>query len=80
MSLCKYADIFGAPRTGVHSYRVFDIAIVDYAMTVIAALVVHHYLMPEWNAYVVVLLFQLMGIIAHRAFCVKTKVDQMIFG
>lgn len=29
MSLCEYKDIFGIPNEGVHSYRLFNIAIVD---------------------------------------------------
>jgi hypothetical protein len=80
MSLCKYADMFGAPRTGVHSYRVLDVAVVDYVLTVVAALAVQHYLLPDWNRYLVILMFQLMGIVAHRVFCVKTKFDEAIFG
>jgi hypothetical protein len=30
-------NFFGAPRTGVHAYRVFDIAIVDLGLTLAAA-------------------------------------------
>ena len=28
MSLCKYSDILGVPKKGVHSYRIFNIAII----------------------------------------------------
>ena len=29
MSLCKYKNIFGEENTGVHQYRIFDIAIIE---------------------------------------------------
>ena len=33
MSLCEYKDYFGALGKGVHSYRIFNFAIVDVIMT-----------------------------------------------
>ena len=30
-------NFFGAPRTGVHSYRLFDIAVVDFGLTLASA-------------------------------------------
>jgi len=76
--LCKYSDMFGAPGTGVHSYRVFNIAVIDYSLTVVTAVLLsYHY---KWNfTYVLVGLF-LSGIVAHRVFCVRTTVDRMLFG
>ncbi len=38
--LCKYKNIFGAPNTGVHSYRIFNIAIVDALAVFIIAIVI----------------------------------------
>ena len=35
--LSEYKDIFGAPNTGVHSYRLFDVAIIDLALTIAVA-------------------------------------------
>lgn len=37
IDLCHYKDIFGRPREGAQSYRIFDIAVVDVAATVIVA-------------------------------------------
>jgi hypothetical protein len=31
---CKYADIFGKPGTGLHSFRLYDFAVVDVLLTV----------------------------------------------
>ena len=42
MSLCKYKDYFGEPGKGVHSYRIFNIAIVDVVMTLIGALIISY--------------------------------------
>jgi len=33
MSLCKYKNYFGEPGKGVHSYRIFNIAMVDVIQT-----------------------------------------------
>jgi len=33
MSLCEYKNYFGESGKGVHSYRIFNIAIVDVIMT-----------------------------------------------
>ena len=42
MSLCKYKNYFGEPGKGVHSYRIFNIAIVDVVMTLIGALIISY--------------------------------------
>ena len=35
--LCKYKDAFGKLGTGIHSYRIFDIAVLDFGVTAIVA-------------------------------------------
>ena len=42
MSLCAYKNILGEPNKGIHSYRVFNIAIVDVLMTIITAYVISY--------------------------------------
>ena len=39
MSLCKYANALGEPDKGVHSIRIFNIAVVDVLLTIILALI-----------------------------------------
>ena len=34
---CPYANIFGKAKTGVHSIRLFDFAVIDTLLTVLAA-------------------------------------------
>jgi len=71
-------DLFGAPGTGVHSWRIADIAVVDTAMTVIAA-----WLFSKWAHkpfLTVFLILFLIGEIMHLVFCVDTKVVKLLSG
>ena len=77
MDLCRYKDIFGRPREGAHAYRIFDIAVVDVAATVVVAfLIARVFGFSLWKSLVVLFI---VGIISHRAFCVRTAVDKWIF-
>jgi len=76
--LCKYKDSLGEPGKGVHSYRLFGVAIVDVVMTVFVAFLVSWYFRLAFIPLTI--LFFLTGILLHRLFCVKTKVDELIFG
>jgi hypothetical protein len=78
MNLCKYSDILGKPNEGVHSYRLFGIAILDVIMTIVAAFLISYFLKFSF-LYTLVFLF-ILGIILHRLFCVKTTVDKLLFG
>lgn len=77
MDLCKYRNIFGSPGSGVHSYRIFNLAIVDVAFTIIGAYFIAQYIGYPFH-YVLPALF-LLGIIMHRIFCVQTTVDLWLF-
>jgi hypothetical protein len=77
LDLCRYKDLFGRPREGAHAYRVFDIAVVDVAATVVVAYVIARVFgIAFWKS--IVTLF-IIGIISHRAFCVRTTVDKWVF-
>lgn len=76
MGLCKHKDVFGKPGSGVHSYRVFDLAIVDVLGSVLIAVGINYYTGGFW--WVLLLVF-LSGIVLHRAFCVRTTVDKLLF-
>ncbi|NBN99143.1 MAG: hypothetical protein EBV19_07905 [Flavobacteriia bacterium] len=74
--LCKYKDVLGRPSEGVHAWRVFDIAIVDVALTLVAAaLIAAYFHLPLWQP---ALALFVLGIIAHRVFCVRTTVDKWL--
>lgn len=77
LSLCRYKDIFGRPREGAHAYRLFDIAVVDVAATVVLAFIIARVFgLSFWKSLVACFL---IGVISHRAFCVRTTVDKWVF-
>jgi len=77
MALCKYKDIFGKLGEGIHSYRIFNIAIIDVLLTIIGAFIIAW--ITGYNIrYVLPALF-ILGIILHRAFCVRTTIDKLLF-
>jgi len=73
MSLCAYKDLLGKPKEGIHSYRIFNIAVVDLLLTVIAAYVVSKYFSLNYFSTLAILL--LIGAFLHCIFCVKTTTN-----
>ena len=77
MSLCKYKDIFGKVGEGAHSLRLFNIAVVDTLLTLVAAYIINLYL--KSNLLVIFILLMVASILIHRAFCVETTLTKMFF-
>ena len=77
--LCQYKDILGKPGQGIHSYRIFNIAIVDVIFTIIGAYVIYLFL-PKINYFVILISLFILGIILHKIFCVRTTIDKYLFG
>ena len=77
VNLCKYKNMFGEPDTGAHSYRFFNIAVVDVVLTILAAYFLSW--LTKYSFFYCVIAFFILGIIAHRAFCVRTTVDKILF-
>jgi len=77
--LCQYKDILGKPGQGVHSYRIFNIAVVDVLFTIIGAYVIYLFF-PKINYFVILILLFILGIILHKIFCVRTTIDKYLFG
>ena len=78
MTLCKYANIIGEPGTGVHSIRLFNIAIVDVLVTILVAYIISKKFHKNFKVVLIVLFIS--GIIAHRVFCVRSTVGELLFG
>lgn len=76
-SLCVYKDALGQPGTGIHSYRVANIAIADVIMTLAVAYAIAVLFNVPFT-YSAVGMF-IAGIISHRIFCVHTTVDRILF-
>ena len=69
--LTKYKYIFGRPGEGVHTYRLLDVAAVDYGLTIAGAIIL------SWATKIplvlsTILLF-VISIILHLAFGLKTS-------
>jgi hypothetical protein len=83
MSLCKYKNIFGEVNTGIHTVRIFNIAIFDVLGTIIVGILLQFFLLRVFSFYIdltliLIVLFGL-GILLHRLFCVRTTIDKLLF-
>ena len=76
--LCQYKNIFGEVGKGVHSYRIFNIAIVDVMLTILLAFIIYLFI-PKYNFFIILILLFILGIILHRIFCVRTTIDKLLF-
>ena len=74
---CPYKDMLGLPGEGIHSYRLFGVAIADVIMTIVGAWFISFVTNIKF-LYVVLALFT-AGIVLHRFFCVRTTIDKFLF-
>jgi hypothetical protein len=75
--LCPYKDILGVPGKGIHSTRFLGVAIADVVMTVIGAVLLAYWM--KWNVWYTIAGMFVLGVVLHRAFCVRTTVDRFLF-
>jgi hypothetical protein len=75
--LCKYKNMFGEVGKGIHSYRIFNLAIVDVIQTILLGIFLSW--LTKYSIYYTIPGAFILGIIAHRAFCVRTTVDKLLF-
>jgi hypothetical protein len=74
---CESKNIFGSPNQGVHHYRFLGLAIVDVVFTIVGAFLISLAIKkPFW---MVLLFLFLLGIVLHRVFCVRTRIDTLLF-
>ncbi len=76
--LTQYKDIFGAPGTGLHSFRIFNIAVVDVALTLVAAYFIAQY--TNYPLVYVVCGLLLLSVAVHYIFNVDTTVLKELKG
>lgn len=69
--------MFGEPGTGAHAFRIFDIAVADVGFVILAAAGIS-WLSGKSVILITMALF-ILGIFAHRVFCVRTTVDKILF-
>jgi hypothetical protein len=76
--LCKYKDVLGKVGEGPHSYRFFNVAVVDVGLTVLAGFLIHWFL-PKYKLDTILIVLFGLGIVLHHMFCVRTTVDKFLF-
>ena len=79
MNVCpfkKYKDILGVPRTGLHSYRVFDTAVVDYILTILVSIVTTY--LTKIPLVVTTIIWLILGVILHILFGVETNTTKYL--
>jgi hypothetical protein len=86
MKLCKYKNLFGEPKTGLHNYRIFDFAIFDILTTILGSVIIHQIIIVQIlkksdtiKLWMVIVFMFILGILLHRLFCVRTTVDKLLF-
>ena len=77
-SFCQYKNIFGKPGEGIHSYRIFNIAIFDLLGTILVAILIAY--LTKTNVWLVFFILFLIGILLHYLFCVDTTVNKFLSG
>ncbi len=79
MSLCEKSKMLGEPNKGAHKTRIpcLNVALVDVALTVLAAWIIAKVF--KLNFWAVLFFLFVASIVAHRAFCVRTTVDKLLF-
>lgn len=76
-NLCNYRKIFGIPKSGIHKYRIFNLAVVDILLTLLLAFIISYYF--KIQIYKSIFFCFLFGILMHRIFCVRTTIDKWLF-
>jgi len=78
MNLCKYKNIIGEPNTGLRKkYRIFDVAVVDTVVTLLAVYLISYFSGYSF-LYTLVITFIVM-VLSHRLFCVRSTTDRWLF-
>ena len=77
MQLCSFKNSLGKPGQGIHSYRLFGVAIVDVILTILGAMLIAYF--SKYDFYKILIVLFILGIILHRLFCVRTTIDKLLF-
>ena len=72
MNLCQFRDMFGKPKQGIHSYTIYDIAVVDTILTIILAYLISKYFF--YNFWMLLFFLLFFSVFIHWLFCVDTTI------
>jgi hypothetical protein len=73
---CEYKNIFGKPNEGVHKYRIFGMAAIDWIATIAAAALISSCL--DYSFWACLLVLFIISIALHALFCVDTAIMKQI--
>ena len=73
---CQYKNIFGEIGKGIHSYRLFNIAIVDVILTFIGAIIIAYIF--NINVILVFIALMIFSVFIHYLFCVDTTLTKIV--
>lgn len=76
IDLTKYADIFGKPETGVHKFRLFNIALIDLFLTIVFCYGIAYYF--NYSFYKLFIILMVLSVFFHYIFGVKTGLLKML--
>lgn len=75
-TLCRYKYIFGKPNEGLHSYRIFNIAVVDLSLTILLAFLLSRIF--NVNFWICFIILMLISVFFHTIFCVPTTITKWL--
>ena len=67
----EYKNIFGIPRTGVHSLRILDTPVVDHICTILLAMFITYF--SKIPLELTIIVCYILGIICHYLFAVPSN-------
>lgn len=73
----KYSNIFGEEKKGLHRFRIYDIAIIDVILTILAAIIISYY--TKYKFFIILIILFILGIIMHYLFGVNTTINKKIY-
>ena len=77
INFCQYKHAFGEPGEGIHKQRILGLGLIDVVSTLLGAYIISY--LTGFSMYYVVPAVLLIGIFVHRLFCVRTKIDEILF-
>jgi hypothetical protein len=76
VDLCKYKDALG--KAGSDEYtRILTVRVMDIVTLIAGSYLIAY--MFDFSFWKTIFVIFIIGIIAHRMFCVRTAVDKMLF-
>ena len=74
--MTKLKNIFGKPGTGIHSYRICDVALFDYIFVIIFCIIISCYINLSIELITIIVL--IIGILLHYIIDVDTNTTKYI--